>query len=251
MSETLLLERRGGVALLTLNRPEAMNAIDIALAQRLDDTLKALAQDDEVRAIVLTGAGDRAFSAGFDIREMATFDQNAMVIAFVQRDPLMWRIASHPRPIIAALNGMAYGAGALIAAAADLRIGGPRTSFRVTATKYGGANATWTLPALIGIPKAKEILMTGRAVAAEEMLSLGLLNQLVRDDQVLETALTMAEAIAVNPAKGVTWVKSLINGSIGRTLEDGFRAENVAMSGDLKPEAGAVAFAEFLKKKQS
>ena len=251
MSTNVLLQNRESahVVSLTLNRPAALNAIDMALARELDAALKAFGDDPEVHAIVLTGAGDRAFSAGFDINEMSGFGPEAMLRAFVERDPLMWRVASCPKPIIAALNGITYGAGALIAAGADLRVGGPQTIFRVTATKYGGANATWTLPPLVGVAKAKEILMTGRAVKAAEMLEIGLLNQLVDDKEIFSTALALADAIAENPPEGVAEVKRLINEGFGRTYYDRFQSEHVSMTTGFKPAGGDQVFSTFLSKK--
>lgn len=244
---SLLVERpRDGVALLTLNRPDVLNAIDMELAQRLRAALAELAGDTSARAIVITGAGERAFSAGFDIHEMEGFDTDRMIAAFVERDPLIWQVASHPLPVIAALNGVTYGAGALIAAAADLRVGCPQMAFRVTATKYGAANATWTLPQIVGIPKAKEWLMTGRAVDADEALAAGLLNRLVPDGVLVDTALDLAEAIAKNPPGGVAWVKTLINDGIGRAWAEQFQAETASVLDGMAHAPGSEVFRDFL-----
>lgn len=244
---SLLVDRsRDGVALLTLNRPGVLNAIDMELAERLRAALADLADDPSARAIVITGAGDRAFSAGFDIHEMEGFDTERMIAAFVERDPLIWQVASHPLPVIAALNGVTYGAGALIAAAADLRVGCPRLEFKVTATKYGAANATWTLPPIVGIPKAKELLMTGRAVDASEALEIGLLNRLVPAGVLIDAALDMAEAIARHPPGGVARVKSLINDGIGRTWAEQFQAENAAVLDGMTHAPGSKVFQDFL-----
>lgn len=219
----LLADRpRPGVLLLTLNRPDSLNAFDMELAARFSEALAGASDDGDVRCVVLTGAG-RAFSAGNDIHEMAGFDADAMMGAFLARDPIIWQVASLPKPVICALNGVTYGAGALIAAAADIRIGSPAMRFKVTAGNYGGANATWTLPRVVGAPKAKEILMTGRVVAAEEALAIGLLNHIAED--ALAGALDMAQAIAANPPAGVAGVKQLIDGAVDKSLHDAFNAE--------------------------
>lgn len=253
MDDVLRIERpREGVALLTLNRPEALNAIDMALFESLDSALADLAADAETRAVVLTGAGGRAFSAGFDIREMAGFDGEAMAAAFRRRDPLFWRVASHPKPVVAALNGLVFGAGALIAAAADIRIGGPATRFKVTASSYGAANATWSLPRIVGMAKAKEILFTGREVGADEALAIGLLNQaLGATDEVAPAAVELAAQIAANPPEGVAGAKVLINDAVGRSLEAGYRAEYAWLLEHLGPEArsGGEMFQPFLGRK--
>jgi enoyl-CoA hydratase/carnithine racemase len=246
---SLLIERpRDGVALLTLNRPDVLNAIDMALAGRLRAALDELAEDDGARAIVITGAGGRAFSAGFDIHEMEGFDTDRMIAAFVERDPLIWQVASHRLPVIAALNGVTFGAGALIAAAADLRVGCPSMVFKVTATKYGAANATWTLPQVVGIPRAKEWLMTGRAVHADEALASGLVNRLVPAGVLVDTALDMAEAIARNPPGGVARVKALVNDGIGRAWAEQFEAENRAVLEGIAHAPGKEVFRDFLAK---
>lgn len=252
MTDTLQIARPvDGVALLTLNRPGVMNAIDMALFDALTATLTALAADDNVRAIVLTGAGDRAFSAGFDIHEMAGFDHQAMKAAFQTRDRLFLQVAEHPKPIIAALNGVTYGAGALMAAAADLRLGAPAMRFKVTASSYGAANATWTLPALVGVPKAKEILYTGRVVPAEEALAIGLINHLIADRPVADAAVELAGAIAANAAEGVQGIKALVNGGLARGYRDGWQAEFDWMVNHMGPSrrAGADLFEGFLAKR--
>lgn len=241
---------RDGVLLLVLDRPDVLNAIDMALFDALSAALAEAEADDATRAIVITGAGDKAFSAGFDIHEMAGLDGAGMAAAFETRDPLFWRVANHPKPILTALNGLTYGAGALMAAAADLRLGCPATRFKVTASSYGAANATWSLPRIVGVPKAKEILLTGRVVPADEALAIGLLNHLVEADRLRGAALDMAAQIAANPPAGVMGVKSLMNAAIGRSLADAYTAEFDWMQGHMGPVAtsGAAMFDTFLSK---
>lgn len=239
-----------GIRLVTLNRPEVMNAIDMELAERLMAFLEAATDDPEARCIVITGAGNRAFCAGFDIHEMAGFDQSKMREAFVARDPLMLRIAIHRLPVIAALNGLAFGAGALIAAAADFRIAGPLAAFKVTAIGYGDANATWTLPRLVGASRAKDILMTGRRVDAAEAVAIGLFNKLETDRPPVEAALELAAQIAAQPPVGVTAVKALVGGSFDRSLAEGWQAEHdhVLQSIATQQKAGSEVFERFLGK---
>ena len=249
MTDTLKISRPSdGVVVLTLDRPEVMNAIDIALFEALDQTLATLEDDASARAVVITGAGERAFSAGFDIHEMAGFDGPSMRAAFDRRDGLFLRAAGYRKPLIVALNGVTYGAGALLAAAVDIRIGCPATRFKVTASSYGAANATWTLPRIVGLAKAKEILFTGRVVEAEEALSIGLLNQLVRDRPVLDAAVDMAAMIAANPSEGVEAVKTLVDGSFGGSLAAGYQAEHEWMIKHMAHSAksGSDVFGGFL-----
>jgi enoyl-CoA hydratase/carnithine racemase len=202
---------------------------------------------------VITGAGKQAFSAGFDIHEMAGFDGEAMQAAFRRRDPLFWRIASHRKPILTALNGVTYGAGALMAAAADLRLGCAATRFKITASTYGAANATWSLPRLVGVAKAKEILLTGRVVQAEEALAIGLLNRLAHDRPVVDAALDMAAMIAANPPEGAQAVKALVNAGLGRSLKAGFEAEHDWMLAHMEHSGrgGTDVFGGFLGRRNA
>ncbi|MDE2435951.1 MAG: enoyl-CoA hydratase/isomerase family protein [Sphingomonadales bacterium] len=237
-----------GVRMITFNRPEAHNAIDMAMADELLLQLDAAEADPAVRCLVLTGAGEKAFSAGFDIREMARFDAAAMRDAFGRRDPLTLHIAQHRLPIIAALNGLAYGAGALIAAACDLRIASERATFKVTAINYGSANATWSLPRLVGTAAAKDILMTGRAVSSEEGYRIGLFNRITTDATLLDSAIALASEIAGKQPDGVMAIKALVNASQGASIEEGWRAEHEAMLeafGELN-HSGAMVFEGFL-----
>jgi enoyl-CoA hydratase/carnithine racemase len=253
MTDTLAITQPAdGVALLTLNRPHVMNAIDMALFEALMEAFGAFEFDAKIRSVVIAGAGERAFSAGFDIHEMVGFDAAAMAAAFTKRDRLFWRIADYAKPIVAALNGVAYGAGALIAAAADLRLASASLQFKVTASSYGAANATWSLPPILGIAKAKEILFTGRVVGAEEALEIGLVNQVVKDHSVLDAAVEMAAAIAANPAEGVQGIKSLVNRGVGRSLEDAYDAEFTWVLDHMTTDSGGEqVFEKFLSKKPS
>lgn len=250
-SENVTLDQRpDGIRLLTLNRPQALNAITMAMAEQLSGFLEDITRDAEARCIILTGAGDRAFSAGFDIREMADFAPDQMRDALIARDPLMLAIATHPIPVIAAVNGLAHGAGALLAAACDFRVAGPGARFKVTAISYGSANATWSLPRLVGAARAKHILMTGREVGGEEGLAIGLFDSLTPYD-ALDGALALAKDIARQASAGVRSVKSLVDKSLGMPIKEAWQAEHDAMLATFKdlPTAGKDVFSSFLGKK--
>lgn len=245
--QRLLLTRPAdGVALVTLNRPEVHNALSFELHGEIDAVLTELEADDDVRAIVLTGAGAKAFSAGYDVREMEGFDEDAMLLGNIRREPWMWHIASCRKPLLAAVNGHAYGGGAVIAIAADIRIGCSRTVFRVTASAYGGVNASWSLPPIVGFAKAKEWLLTGRKVDADEALGAGLLNQRVGDDEVVPATLQIASLIAANPGQATRAVKAMIHHNLGLGYQDAHRAESWLMSHELRPGRVSTLFSAFL-----
>jgi enoyl-CoA hydratase/carnithine racemase len=243
----LLVERPGdGVAVVTINRPERHNAITIDLQRRLDRELTTLEDGGDVRAVVLTGAGDAAFSAGYDVHEMAAWSADELAGSLREREPWIWHLATTELPLVAALNGITYGAGAIIATCADIRIASSSTVFRFTAARYGGANATWSLPSLVGRGRASELLMTARAVGAPEAERIGLVNRVVPDGQLLEAALDVAGQIAANPAAGVRAIKRLLREHQASPVRDRYEAETEAKQTELAPKPVAELYKDFL-----
>jgi len=243
----LRMDRAGrGVAVVTLNRPEAHNALDTDLQRRLDGALGALEADPDIRCVVFTGAGEAAFSAGYDIHELARLSPDEVTLALLRREEWMWRYATLRMPTIAAINGVAHGAGALLACALDLRLGCEHTDFRFTAGAYNGANATWNLPLLVGLARAKELLYTSRRIDAAAAEQMGLLNAVVPSETLLEAALALAAEIAANPPGGIAETKRLLHAGPGRALADRYEAENVVMRTTLRPEPMPELFARFL-----
>jgi 2-(1,2-epoxy-1,2-dihydrophenyl)acetyl-CoA isomerase len=247
--ENILLEQAGGVALITLNRPQVLNALSMPLTLELDAAITRCEEDDDVKAILVTGAGEKAFSAGADIHEMAELSQEELERRGKQRGEATWHMATCRKPVIGVLNGLAYGGGALLASTFDLRIGCERTRFRFLAATYGRINSTWTLSALIGMPMAKELLYTGRVVEAQEAKDLGLLNRLVPSGELLSTARDLAETIAQNTPAMVQGIKALLNEGIGCTWAERMEMERNLLSGRLKPSHPREGFKEFLDRK--
>ncbi|KAA9157334.1 enoyl-CoA hydratase/isomerase family protein [Amycolatopsis acidicola] len=246
MADVLLVERRDRVAVLTLNRPDKLNALNQELHRALYDVFGELAGDESIGAIVVTGAGERAFSAGYDVRELEPLDEAETLMSNLRREPYWARIFDFPKPVVAALNGFTLGGGAMLALCADVRIGCRRTVFRVTAVPYLGVMATWNLPPLVGMGRAKEWLMTARPVEADEGLAAGLLNHVVPDDEVVAKAIEVAAAIAGHPPAALSELKRLIHDNAGRSLPDGAEAENSVMHHALAPKSTSELFAGFL-----
>jgi enoyl-CoA hydratase/carnithine racemase len=248
--EFILSECHDGVAVITLNRPEKLNALSFDLARELDEALTLYEIDDAVKVVVLTGAGERAFSAGADIHEMAALSSEELVQRQEFRGAATWHIATYGKPLIGAINGIAYGGAALLSSTLDLRIGCERSEFRFLAASYGRVNSTWSLPLLVGLPKAKELLYTGRAVAAEEALRIGLLNQLVPAPRLLETGIEIGRMIARNDARMVQGIKRLLHEQIGMSWRDRYANEEDAratwLAAASHPRDG---FREFLDRK--
>jgi 2-(1,2-epoxy-1,2-dihydrophenyl)acetyl-CoA isomerase len=247
--EFILTECRDQVAVITLNRPDKLNALSFGLARELDEALTEYERDDAVKAVVLTGAGERAFSAGADIHEMAGLSSEELAQRQAFRSEATWHVATFAKPLIGAINGLAYGGAALLSSTLDLRIGCERTQFRFLAASYGRVNSTWSLPLLVGLPKAKELLYTGRAVAAEEALRIGLLNQVVPAARLLETAVEMAQMIAKNDARMVQGIKRLLHEQIGMGWRDRYGDEEDARASWLGAGHPRDGFQDFLTRK--
>jgi 2-(1,2-epoxy-1,2-dihydrophenyl)acetyl-CoA isomerase len=247
--ENLLFEQSDGVAIITLHRPKVLNALSMSLTMELDDAITRCEEEDDVKAIIITGAGEKAFSAGADIHEMAELSQEELEQRGKQRGAATWHMATCRKPVIGALNGLAYGGGAMLASTFDLRIGCERTGFRFLAATYGRINSTWTLSAIIGMPMAKELLYTGRVVEAQEAKEIGLLNRLVPSGDLLATALELGKMIAQNTPSMVQGIKELLNEGLGHTWAERLDMERDILSGRLKPSHPREGFKEFLGRK--
>ena len=242
--DPLLVERTAGVVTLTMNRPDAMNALDVPLKEVLRDTLAELAQDRSARAVVLTGAGTRAFCVGQDLREHVGFlnsgDETPLRTVTEHYNPIALTLATLPVPVVAAVRGAAAGAGASLALLSDFRIGGPSTSLLMAFAKVGLAGdtgASWILPRLVGHAKAVELLMLAEPVRAGVALELGLLTRLVDDDEaVLPAAQELAARLADGPTRAYAAIKrELVEGASGSL------AYALAVEAEAQAETGATA----------
>ncbi len=197
--ENILVETvDGGVGIVTLNRPKVLNALSYPLACELDEALTTFEDDPEIKCVVITGAGEKAFSAGADIHEMANISPYELAERQRRRAVFTWHLATLKKPTIGAINGLAYGGAALLSSSLDIRIGCERSSFRFLAATYGRINSTWTLPLVVGWARAKELLYTARVVKADDALQIGLLNTVVPADELRDAAIEMGRQIAAN-----------------------------------------------------
>ena len=216
----LLVRQEGTTAVLTLNRPAARNALDAEVLGRLRDAAAAAAEDETVRAVVITGAGERAFCAGADIRAMRTMDADDARRWTELGHDVFRAVESLPKPAIAALNGSAFGGGCELALACDFRIMAESAQLGQPEIKLGiipGWGGTQRLPRLAGMTVAKEMVLTGRAIDAATALGAGLVNRVVADADVLPAALALAAEFATLPPLAVTYAKQALN--VGRDLD--------------------------------
>jgi enoyl-CoA hydratase len=229
----LRVEREGGVASVTLNDPERLNAMTEAMGQALAAAVEALAEDDSVRVVVLTGAG-RAFSAGgdLDLLERMARDGNASPggatrgrhEAFMGRFyRLFLRVRALPQPTLAAINGPAIGAGCCVALGCDLRIAAREARLGLNFTRLGihpGMAATWTLPRIVGAAHAAELLLTGRILDGAEAERIGLVNRAVPREALRDEALALARSIAENGPVAVRATKRSLAHAEAATLDE-------------------------------
>lgn len=223
----LLFEKKDGYALITLNRPDRLNAFNDELSFQLQDALKEAEKDKDVRALVLTGAG-RGFCSGQDLQNRKFSDNSAARPSLsdsIRRryNPIILKLRKMEKPIIAAVNGVAAGAGASLAFACDLRIVADTATFVQSFTKIGlvpDSGSTFVLPRLIGLTKAFELMITADKLDAKTAMELGLVNKLVPADQVLSEATTLAATLAKGPTKAFGLTKRAVNRAIFPDLEE-------------------------------
>lgn len=250
LREPVLVERKGNVALVTLNRPEAMNAINTEMAQSLSRVFSELDSDDETRVIVLTGAGEKAFSAGADLKERIGLSLQGLE---AQRRMLVRAfdaVGSARKPVIAAVNGYALGGGFELALLCDFIIAGDHAKLGLPEVKRGiipGGGGTQTLPRLVGKAVAKQMIFTGEPIDAQEAFRLGIVVKVVPGSKVVDEALEIAEVIARNAPLAVIQAKRAIDVGVEIDLQSGrafeLEAYNVCLRSEDREE-GLRAFAE-------
>lgn len=232
------LELAGGVATVTLDRPDALNALTRDSRRGLAEELRSLGQRSDVRAVVLTGAG-RAFCAGQDLREEGALDdvEATIVDTYI---PVIEAIQELPGPVIAAINGPAAGAGLSFALACDWRVMADDAVLMMAFSNIGlvpDSGGSWLLPRLVGYERAFELAATGRRVQADEASAIGLVQQVVPRDDVVTTAQALAAALAARPPLAVAWTKRLMREALSATLAETMRSE-------ARVQADAVATAD-------
>jgi enoyl-CoA hydratase/carnithine racemase len=238
------------VATLTLNRPEALNAISRQLAAELLAACTALADRDGVRVVIVTGAGERAFCAGADLKERRTLSPGERTAHTSAIEMAAEALAALPMPTIAAVRGFALAGGAELAIACDLRVAAEDATFGFPEVKIGifpGAGGALRLPRIVGSGTARDLLFTGRRLTAEEAFRLGLIDRLVPGNSVLESAAELADSIAENAPLAVRAVKRALEQSHGTSFDDARRAVNAlraALDNTSDYEEGLAAFAE-------
>ena len=246
-------QKEGRIAVFTINRPEALNSMNVQALKELGEKMVAFRDDPDAWVGIITGAGDRAFCAGADIKEMLPFMQENL--------PLKpWKVPDTPmrglvmwKPLIAAINGVALGGGLEIALACDIRIASEKARLGVPEVTLGlipGWGGTQRLPRVIPLCKAAELLFTGRHIDAQEAYRIGLVNAIVPPEQVMPAAREMAEAICKAGPLAVRAAKEAMIRGCGMPLEEGLKLENALEAYALSTEDFAEGTKAFVEKRK-
>lgn len=238
MSEALVTRREDTVLILELNRPERHHAINAALADALVAALDAAENDTDVRVVIVTGAGEKAFCAGQDMLEASGVEPGAQDTQTSSAMFAVERFARTPLPVIAAINGYCFGGGAALAIACDIRLAADTATFRLPGAEYGLVVGAAGLPRLVGAAKAKELIFTARRFDADEAQACGLVNAVHDGAALMPAALEMAQAIARNSPRAVQASKRVIDRA---TLVDAAIEDERAINRELRgsPEQSA------------
>jgi enoyl-CoA hydratase/carnithine racemase len=232
MEENILLkEEKDGVILLTLNRPAVMNSLSFDLLRTLQKEVEAIRFMPDVRVVIITGAGEKAFCSGADLKERAAMSPAQVKEYILTIRNLFTAIEYLNKPVIAAVNGIALGGGTELALASDIRIVSKTALMGLTETRLAiipGAGGTQRLPRLVGKGKAKELIFTGRRVGAEEALTIGLANQICEASQLLAEAYKMAAMICETGPIAIEQAKYAINYGLETDLTTGLAIESNA-----------------------
>jgi enoyl-CoA hydratase len=224
----VLYQTDNGIGMITLNRPKALNALNSELLTELNGLLDEIAQDESVKVVIVTGAGDKAFVAGADIAEMQSMSPMEGRAFGKFGQGIFNKLENIPQPVIAAVNGFALGGGCELAMACDIRIASDRAKFGQPEVSLGivpGFGGTQRLPRLIGKGRAKELLYTADMINAEEAYRIGLVNKIVPADELLSTAKELAEKIMARAQVAVQLCKAAVNTGMDIDLESGIAYE--------------------------
>lgn len=230
--ETILVEVEDGIGIITLNRPEVLNALNSQVFKELGEAVATLNENPEVRVLIITG-GEKIFAAGADIKQMA--NSTAVDIATRGRPSMKTfnTIENLPKPVIAAIGGYALGGGCELALTADVRIAAENAQIGLPEIKLGilpGGGGTQRLPRLVGAGKAKELIFSGDFISAQEALEIGLVNKVVPTEELMNEAKKMAKKFASKGAVALALAKSCINEGLKMDLESGLQYEHKCFS---------------------
>ena len=251
--QEIIYEQRDAVAYVTLNRPESMNAFNFQLLLELGQVVEGIRIDPDIRAVVFTGSGDRAFSVGADLKERKTLTDSMVLRNLNKIGDVFTMIDQLPQPTIAVINGFAFGGGMELALACDFRIAVDTAVMGLTETGLAiipGAGGTQRLPRLIGEAKAMELILTARRVSAEEAVQIGMVTQKASLDSLEETLQTFVDSLLANGPIAIQQAKFAIKQGMMADLQTGLAIERKAYEMTLPTEDRVEALIAFSEKRK-
>ncbi len=249
--KNIFLTKDGGLTVLTLNRPEVRNALDSTTWSEIREAVREIRFSDEIRVLVITGAGGKAFASGADIR--ALLERTTLEQLRSEVNDTLNEIENLNKPVIAAVDGFALGGGCELAMACDIRIATTRSKFGQPEASLGiipCAGGTQRLQRLVGVGKAKELIFTGDIIGAEEAEKIGLVNKVVEPDQLMTAAKEMAEKIMTKGPVAINVAKVCINVGANTDLFSGLAVERFAQTVTLATEDRVEGMTAFLEKRK-
>lgn len=253
MYKTLTYEKKENIGLLTINRPEKLNAISNELISELKKLLDEIENDEELRVLIITGAGDKAFVAGADIKELVGRDASQGRKVSKERQEIFSRIENLPVPVIAAVNGYALGGGLELALACSIRICSEKAQFGAPEVKLGiipGDGGTQRLPRQVGLGRAMELILTGDFIDAQEAYRIGLVNKVLPQEELMDKATELAKKIASRPPLAVRFAKEAVNRSQEGDAASGFALESYLHALSCTTEDKKEGVSAFLEKRK-
>lgn len=253
--ESIIYTIKDAVATITLNRPEAFNSFHAEMAQELQDALNDVANNNEVRAALITGSG-KAFCAGQDLKEATKNPEKEKILGdFVAKmyNPIVLAIRNTDKPIICAVNGVAAGAGANLALVCDIVIAADKASFIQSFCKIGlvpDTGGSFFLPRLVGFGRASALMMLGERIYAQQALDMGMIYKVIDADCLLEEATEMAKLLATQPTKGLGYIKRALNASLTQDLEKQLETERKLQTAAGKTKDYKEGVQAFLEKRK-
>jgi len=246
----VLVEER--IAVLTLRRPERLNALGVLMVKEIGKALTGIEKSSEVRALIVTGAGNRAFSAGVDLKERRELSAEDRWVHNRALNDIVQRLARMRVPTIAAINGLTLGGGFEITLACDFRVAADHAEFALPEVGLGivpGAGGTQRLPRIIGPTRAKELILTARRITASEALDMGVLTRMVPLDSLPAAALTLAKETAKNSPLALAYAKAALDIATETSIEQGLAFETASIRITLKSEDYRIGLAAFADKR--
>lgn len=248
----IIVETDQGVTTITFNRPKSLNALNSELLAEFSQALDAVAADEDIRVLVLTGAGDKAFVAGADITELARLDTLKAKVFIHRGLSAINRLTELPIPVIAAVNGFALGGGLEIAMASDFIYASEKASFGQPEIKLGlipGYGGTQRLPRIVGAALAKEMLFTGKMISAQDAFRLGIVNSVSAPEALLDDVMSVAQDMAAKGKVALRAIKQAVNVGLNTDLATGLRIETDAFAICMASPDAKEGTAAFLEKR--